>query len=146
MKMRKFAVFISLAIHPTISAAQKPLPPPVVAGLDSLRTGHCDAAFRTWTIAWTSPDDAAKRETLLGSCEILARFGSLHGYDVVQLVPIGPNLLRVYAVLRYDTQPVYMLLVAYRPDDAWKITSVNWNTLSEKVFPPSLLPAENPGP
>lgn len=146
MRIRSLIPVIVLVVTPSLAPNQSPLPPVVSAGLDSLKRGRCDAAFRTWTTAWTSAEDSAKRTTLLGSCEILARFGQLHGYDIIHKVPVGPNLLRVYAVLRYDIQPAYLLLVAYRPADAWKITSVNWNTSVEKVFPPSLLAPENLGP
>lgn len=135
-----------LTVIPSLVAAQQPIPPLVSKGLDLLIDGQCEAAFQEWTNGWTAPDDSVKRQTLMGSCAVLQQFGKLNGYDIVRVVPVTPSLTRVYVLLRYDLQPLYLLLVAYRPKRDWKITTVTWNTLPEKVFPPDILPSEHPGP
>ena len=144
--MRLLPGLFVLTSLPATLAAQTPLPALVSVGLDSIQSGHCNEAFDFWTKEWTRPEDAAKRETLRKTCAMLPQFGPMRGYDIVRLVPVGPNLLRVYLVLRFEQQPLYFLLVAYRPTDSWKITSINWNTNSETVFPASVLPPENPKP
>jgi hypothetical protein len=67
----------------------------------------------------------------------------MSGYDIIHVVPVTKNLTRVYVLLKYEIQPVYLLLVAYRPEATWRVTSVNWHTNSENVLPPNLLPPEN---
>jgi hypothetical protein len=137
-------VLLGVLLTPTASSAQQSLPPPVQAGLDSLARGRCEVAFRIWTATWAKTQDgAAKREAIVGSCKTLNGLGSVSGYDIIQVVPVTKNLLRVYVLLKYEMQPVYLLLVAYRPDATWGVTSVNWNTNSENVLPPNLLPPEN---
>ena len=140
-------VLLGALLTPTMISAQQSLPPPVQAGLDSLARGHCEVAFRIWTASWTStPDGAAKRETMVGSCKPIGGLGSISGYDIIHVVPVTENLMRVYVLLKYEIQPVYLLLVAYRADATWRVTSVNWNTNSENVLPPNLLFPENPKP
>ncbi len=137
-------VLLGALLTPTVMTAQQSLPPPVQAGLDSLVRGRCEVAFRIWSASWTStPDGAAKRETIVGSCRALSGLGPMSGYDIIHVVPVTKNLMRVYVLLKYGIQPVYLLLVAYRPEATWRVTSVNWHTNSENVLPPNLLPPEN---
>jgi len=144
--MRTYSLILTTLLIPAIGLAQAPVPGLVKAGLDSLHVGHCEAALRVWTSSWTSPDDLAKRQTLIDSCGMLARMGTPNGYDVARAAAIGPNVLRVYAVLRYDTQPIYLLVEAYRPSDQWKITGVFWNTNPDKLPPTPTFSRESAGP
>jgi hypothetical protein len=52
----------------------------------------------------------------------------------------------VYLVLRYDAQPVYILLVAYQPGDEWGVIRVNWSTNADRVLPPTMVPPERGEP
>jgi hypothetical protein len=146
MLVRSVALIAVALLSAQAVSGQQPLPPPIAAGLDSLQKGRCEAAFHLWASGWTSSEDVAKRQTLVGGCEMLARLGPLRGHDIIRTVDVGPHLKRVYALLRYENQPVYLLVVAYRPHDRWKIASVNWHTRSEHVYPPDILPAEKPTP
>ena len=122
------------------------LPPPISAGLRALSAGRCSEAFIAWSKDWNSPEDVGKQQQLRTSCDVLARFGKFHGYDVLSVVDVGPHVRRVYVVLRYEIQPVYMMLIAYRPAEAWKVNTVNWNTIPDKVLPASVAPLERPQP
>ncbi len=144
--MRLTLLLVTALVVPGLAAAQKPLPTSVMVGLDSLRSGNCEAAFRIWTFAWNTPADAAKRQELMTSCTTLAQMGTFFGYDIVRTVPVGPNVLRIYVVLRYEAEPVYLLLVAYRPYTTWKVTGVFWNTNPDKLFSPNLLSHDTAGP
>ena len=113
---------------------------------DSLTHGHCEVAFRVWTASWAStPDGADKRETMVNSCKVLNTLGTISGYDVIAVVPVTKNLTRVYLLMKYELQPVYMLLVLYRPQASWRVTSISWNTNAENM-PASILPPENHKP
>jgi hypothetical protein len=64
----------------------------------------------------------------------------MQGYEVLSDSAVGTHLAFVYTVLLFDKQPVFLLLIAYRPKDDWKVMTVNWNTTAEKVLPTTLLP------
>src|SRR2546428_11537097 len=104
--MRTHYLVLASLLAPAIGLAQVPLPTLVKAGLDSLRVGHCEAALKVWTASWTSPDDLAKRQTLIDSCGMVARMGTPHGHDIVRAPANRPNVPRDYAELRYQTQPI----------------------------------------
>jgi hypothetical protein len=144
--MRTHSLVLASLLAPAVGLAQTPLPGLVRTGLDSLRVGHCEAALGVWTSSWTSPEDLTKRQTLIDSCGMLSRLGTPYGYDIARAAVIGPNVLRVYAVLRYDTQPVYFLVEAYRPSDHWKVTGVFWNTSPTKLPPTPTFSRDSAGP
>ncbi len=144
--MRTYPLVLASLLAPVVGLAQAPLPALLKTGLDSLRVGHCEAALRVWTSSWASPDDLAKRQTLIDSCGLLSRMGTPYGYDIARTAVIGPNVVRVYAVLRYETQPVYFLVEAYRPSDHWKVTGVFWNTSPNKLPPTPTFFRDSAGP
>lgn len=140
-----FFTLVALWAASTSAQGQSALPPPVVNGLSALQNGHCADAFEAWTSTWTGSEEASKRETLRGSCTYLDRLGGMQGYEILESRTVGTRLVFVYAVLLYSNQPVFLLLIAYRPKDEWKVISVNWNTTAEKVLPPSMLPPKATG-
>ena len=64
----------------------------------------------------------------------------------MRTVDITPHLQRVYAVLLYDTEPVYLMVVAHKPKSEWKVVTVNWNTEYDKVIPGGVFGEEHPHP
>lgn len=116
-----------------------------MAGLNELTAGHC-VAFTIWSRDWSGPDNAGKQEQLRASCDVLGRLGKLQGYDVLRIVDVGSHLRRVYLLLRYEVQPVYLMLVAYQPADTWRTITVNWNTVADKVLSAIVAPTERPQP
>lgn len=139
-------MFMFLAIVALLQgpAQQSELPAPIESGLRDLTAGRCTDAFTAWSQNWTGPDNVGKQQSLVAGCDVLGRLGTLHGYDVLRVIDVGPHVRRVYLVLRYELQPVYLMLVAYRPAAEWKVNTVNWNTLPDKVLPAAVAPAERP--
>jgi hypothetical protein len=138
-------VLVLMAAGP--AAAQDDMPPLVTKGLQALQEQRCYDAFDLWTGDWRSPRDTARRQQLMASCDFLAEVGaSLHGYDVFRVVYVTPHLSRIYIVLRYERHPMYLMIAAYAPvDNAWRVTSINWDRDPDKVFPVTLLDPEMPG-
>lgn len=139
------ALILLMAVAPVLSLrAQAPVPPVVQQGLDALKKGKCQDAFDLWTRTW--PD--AQKVQMAASCSALQQFGGeYHGYDVLRTVDVTAHLSRVYVVLLYEIQPVYVMLLLYRPGDGdWKVGTVNWNTDPDKVIPASIVPPQRPGP
>ena len=130
----------------TAVSAQDQLAPSIARGLASLRAGQCTTAFKGWTEQWTDPEDAAKRDQVIAGCGTLARFGTMRGYDVLRSVNVSAHVQRTYLILLYDKQPVYFMIVLYRPEAAWKVQTLNWNTDYDKVVPAGLFGEERPRP
>lgn len=118
------------------------LPPPVQAGLTALAEGRCDAAFVYWSRPATSPGAPTGAVQRLTDCATLKRLGTLHGHEVLRVVSVGERIRRVYVILRYQAQPVYALLVAYRPDAEWQVIKTNWSVNADRVLPPDMVPPE----
>ena len=122
------------------------LPPIATQGLDLLVTGRGDSAVRLWTSAWTGPEDIGKRQDVIDGFRQLSKMlGRVHGYDLIRVVDITPHLRRAYFLLRYEKQPVYLLLVLYEAKEAWMVATFNFNTDGDKVLPPTLFGDEHPG-
>jgi hypothetical protein len=142
--MRTFhIVLLLLPAVPARLVAQAEPAPVVQQGLDALRDGRCQDAFNLWTKSWPE----AQKNQMTASCSALEQYGgSIHGYDVVRTLEITPHLRRVYVVLLYQIQPIYVMLVVYRPGDAdWRVNAVNWNSDPDKVLPASVAPLQHPG-
>jgi len=122
------------------------LPQPVVAGLDALEAGHCDDAFKLWSPPTTSPGTGSNPVQRLTDCASLRRLGVLHGHEVLRVVAVGARLRRVYLLLRYQAQPVYIVLVAYQPAEEWNVIRVSWSTNADRVLPPTVAPPERVQP
>jgi hypothetical protein len=121
------------------------LPSPVSAGIDALEAGRCDDAFKHW-----SPPPAPGANTgavqRLTDCASLRRLGTLHGHEVLRVVSIGTRVRRIYLLLRYQSQPVYVVLVAYQPADEWQVIRTGWSTTADRILPPTLVPPERAEP
>src|SRR5512135_3670696 len=104
-----------LAVLPAVQLrAQAPLPAVIQQGLDSLRQGKCQVTMDLWTQSW--PD--MQKAQMAPTCSALQQYaGEYRGYEVLKTVDITPHLSRVYLVLLYSIQPVYLMLVLYRPGE-----------------------------
>lgn len=142
--MRPLAV-VTLALSlPCLAAAQSAPQPIVVNGLKAWVSGHCPEAIRAWTSKWSKESGASG---LVGGCADFATFGTVHGYDIIRVMDVTPNLQRVYVLLRYAVQPVYLSVVAYAADTkSWEVMAVNWNSDPDKIVPPQLLPPQHVNP
>src|ERR1700741_1091737 len=116
------------------AVGQNALPAPVQAGLDSLEAGRCDAAFVQWSRP-PGPGMGTGAVQRLTDCAALKRLGTLHGHDVLPIVPGAQRIRRVSLLLRYETQPVYALVVAYQPDASWVVIKTNWSVNADRVLP-----------
>lgn len=141
MTMRTLLLLLTAPLLSSLRA-QTSIPPIVQKGLDALSTGRCEDALDLWTKHWLDVQKAQMAPT----CSTLRQYGGeLHGYDMLRAVDITPHLSRVYIVLLYDVQPVYLMVVLYRPGEAdWRVSTVNWNTDPDKVVPASIVGPQRP--
>lgn len=135
----RIKVLLLLVTAPATLSGQEPLPPVVIQGLDLLRSGNCDDAFTKWTSTWAE----AQKQQMTDSCQVmLDNGGSMHGYDVLKRIRISAHLERIYLLLLYQKQPIYMMLLAYKPNSEWMINAVNWNSDPDKVASADIIPPD----
>jgi hypothetical protein len=133
----RFTHLIILSLLPCPLQAQSDLPPVVRQGLASLVSGNCEQAFDLWSSAWPEP----QKNQLTDYCPtLISAGGTLNGFDLLKRVAISPHLERIYLLLLYDIQPIYMMLLAYKPSSEWLVNAVNWNTDPRKVVPTDIIP------
>jgi hypothetical protein len=128
------------------SPAATPLPPPITAGVEALEAGRCDDAFKQWSPTVTSPGTNTGAVQRLTDCAALKRLGTLHGHEVLRVVSVGTRVRRVYLLLRYQAQPVYIVLVAYQPADEWQVIRTSWSVNADRILPPTMAPPERAEP
>src|SRR5262247_3687069 len=103
-------ILILLLLAPAPLVGQTELPHLIKDGLDDLGAGNCEKALDLWTSSWSD----AQKAQMAGTCPTLKQYGgSVHGYDILRVVDVSPHLRRVYAVILYEVQPVYFMLVVY---------------------------------
>jgi hypothetical protein len=137
-------ILLLALIAPLYLAGQDALPAPVREGLDELGAGECDKAMTLWTSTWSD----AQKAQMSPTCPTLKQLGGgAHGYDVLKIVEISPHLRRVYAMLLFDAQPIYVMVSAYSPTGkAWTVGAVNWHTDPDQVIPSQIMPPQRPKP
>jgi hypothetical protein len=146
--MRPNALVLSavlLSIGPA-TAAQSDLPPPVLKGLTALQNADYETVGKEWAGTWTTAEASVSRDQVISSFRSFGTLaGPLSGYDIVKVLDVSPHLRRYYIVLLYKTQPAYLMLVVYHPGQEFTVTTLNWNTDPDKVFPSSIFPPQRPG-
>ncbi|HET8772055.1 MAG TPA: Fic family protein [Gemmatimonadaceae bacterium] len=97
------------------------------------------AAVAVWGRSWTDAD-TTRSSTLIKSLDDLDRLlGGVQGYDLVKSFEVGPSVLNLYLIVRYEKQPLFAFFALYRPKSEWQVNAVTWNTDAAAVFPSSLL-------
>lgn len=138
----RLVVLLAMVVVPRPLAAQDELPRIVHQGIDLMRSGNCTEAMDLWIGHWPDP----QKSQMYDSCAVLQELGgTLHGYDVLRIVPLTSHVTRVYLVLLYQKQPIYFMVLVYKPgEQAWTVNTINWNTDPDKVIPKELVPPMRP--
>jgi hypothetical protein len=137
----RLSVLLVMVTVPLRLAAQDEVPRIIHQGIDLMRSDNCAEAFDLWIGHWPDP----QKSQMADSCSVLQENGgTLHGYDVLKVVTLTPHVSRVYLVLLYQKQPIYFMLLSYKPEQAWTVNTINWNTDPDKVIPKDLLPPMRP--
>jgi hypothetical protein len=146
--MRAFtaaAVVWALATMPLRGQQEAQVPEIVRSGLEALTTSGYAEALDIWTANWGNEADGPQRADLAAAFErLFAAYGPPHATETVAIVDVGARVRRFYCVLMHDALPVYLLLVAYRAPDGWRVTSIFFNTVMDEVFSDGLFPRALP--
>lgn len=60
--------------------------------------------------------------------------GNYYGHELIKLEEAGESYLRYTFSLKYDRQPVKIIIVLYKPNDKWKVQNLNFDDKVENDF------------
>ena len=58
--------------------------------------------------------------------------GNFNGYELAGKYYLGQSYAKYVYVLKYDRQPVELVITLYRPDTVWKLQNMNFHSDFEK--------------
>jgi hypothetical protein len=129
---------ITLALSVGSASAQRPeLPSVVRAGLLAYQHSGAKLALKTWS--QDSPianQFGAQAERAFEQIE--GAYGNMIGYDVLDVVSLGPHVTRSYVVILYDSGPTYMSFDCYKKADHWVLTAFLFNAKPDLILPPAM--------
>ncbi len=62
--------------------------------------------------------------------------GNYYGHELMKLEHAGDSYLRYTFLLRYDRQPVKIIIVLYKPNETWKVQNLNFEDKMDDAFSP----------
>jgi len=71
--------------------------------------------------------------------KIEAYYGHYQSYDILRVNRLSESTRLIYFLLNYEKGPVFGTLTAFKSGDRETITSFQFHTKAEKIFPESLL-------
>lgn len=114
------------------------LPQFVISGLNSYKAKGPEEAVKSW-IANSPIDGSTAALTQANNLRQIQDFyGTYESYELVTSRAISPSTQVIYLVLRYEKGPLFARFVTYKSAKGWILTSFDFNTKQEAVFPPSL--------
>ena len=133
-----FCLFLLAAPVAAAPMNTSTLPPVITDGLKAYKDTGPEEAVKAWIKG--SPIDGS-REALSQSNnlhQVQDFYGAYQDYDLVKIVTVSPRIMDVYLVLDFQKGPLFSKFVLYRTDQGWVLTSFNFNTKTDAVFPPDL--------
>jgi hypothetical protein len=136
-------IAISLAflavIGPTPGLAQTP-PALVINGLTAMVDQGPELAIETWFRGSRLENDGGTKQTFVEQFHIFAQqAGAVLGHDVVHVQELGPNYSITYAIIRYETDPLFIAIDMYNGQSGWRLMNIEFNDAADEVFPAGLL-------
>lgn len=128
------------ASPPPSGATRVDVPAIVTRGLEAYRTGGIGAAADVWLVGSPISSDAARAQLIGALAQLDAAYGHMVGADVVDVLPLGPHVRRVYVVVRMERGPLYGFLECYQTVGGdWIIPSFLFNAKASEILPSRLL-------
>ncbi len=137
MKRLLFPVIVCLLCVATAGAEEAPqeLVQTCATFFGQLREGKVAEAY---TVLLHGSRIAAKLEDVAKleerTREMLQSYGSVRGYDAVNVEFVGKNLCRLTYLTRSDIAPVRWRIVFYRPADKWRVFNLQMDDAVMEFF------------
>lgn len=147
-EMRKFLFILSLGIlflpqfapaaqvsDPNRKEVIDSLPPVILSGLQAYKDKGPEEAVQTWIK--DSPIDGSKDALNQANSlhQIQNFYGAYQFFEVISTRGIGRRTRIVYLILDFEKGPVFAKFVVYKSNQRWILTSFDFNTKEEAVFP-----------
>ncbi|MCF0207462.1 MAG: hypothetical protein HUK15_08540 [Bacteroidales bacterium] len=71
----------------------------------------------------------AMKEKLNASRKLL---GNFNGYEIASKYAVGECYIKYTYILKYDRQPIGLVVTMYKPQDIWKLQNLNFQSDMEK--------------
>lgn len=145
--MRKLLCLISLCVLflPQLTFAQvsdpirkvviDSLPPIILSGLQAYKDKGPEEAIRIWIK--DSPIEGSKEAVTQANSlrQIQDFYGAYQFFEVLSTQEIGHRTRIVYLILDFEKGPVFAKFVVYKSNQRWILTSFDFNTKEEAIFP-----------
>lgn len=134
---------LSLALLATVGSttglAQSP-PALVINGLTAMVDQGPQLAVETWFRGSRLENDGGTKQTFVEQFQLFARqAGGVLGHDLVHVHQLGPNYSITYAIIRYETDPLFIAIDVYNGQGGWRLMDIKLNDNAGEVFPKALL-------
>jgi|GEM_PF-1203805 hypothetical protein len=111
------------------------LPHVIISGMEAYRDKGPDEAVRVWIKG--SPLEGSK--DALSQANNLRRvqdfYGLYRGFELVGTRTLSSRTRIFYVILNFESGPLFSKFVVYRSEEGWILTSFDFNTKDESVFP-----------
>ena len=109
----------------------------IVSGFDAYKAEGPEAGIKAWM----------KGSPLEGSRDVLSQannlrsiqdaYGAYRRFELVSVHDVSPSVRILFMTIAFDKGPLFARFVAYRsaPTDDWILTSFDFNTKPEQIFP-----------
>lgn len=121
---------------------QVEVPRIVSAGFAAYESNDSRAALAVWLAGSPVSNPATTEQMVASLAPIEAAYGRVIGHEILRVVSVSPSLRRVYAVVRYERGPLFVLFDCYRTSNDWIIPMFLTNTKASDILPASLLSGE----
>jgi hypothetical protein len=111
------------------------LPSFVTSGLSAYKAKGPDEAVKVW-IAGSPIDGSTGALTQANNLRQIQDFyGAYKAYEYVSSRSISPSTQVFYLVMNFEKGPLFAKFVAYKISKDWILTSFDFNTKEEMIFP-----------
>ena len=127
------------ALGATTALAQSP-PPLVINGLTAMLDQGPELAVETWFRGSRLENDGGTKQTFVEQFRLFAQqAGGVLGHDVVHVQELGPNYSITFAIVRYESDPLFIAIEVYNGQGGWRLMNIEFNDAADEVFPTGVL-------
>lgn len=132
--MNRFLIALALALLPQITLAANQL---IEDGFKAFKDKGPAEAWNVWSKGGPLEGSRELQAQSAQFGQISAFYGEFAGYEYVSEKEISPSTKSIYIVIKMDKGPLFGKFITYkRPDSQWIISSFNFHTYAEQVWPP----------
>ena len=135
MKTKLFIASLLLILLSSFAYADE-VPKIVINGMEAFKTGGFGGAFDIWLKGSPLESDKTTMMNLKGNfTQIETMYGKMTGYEILRSIKVSSSTSRVYAEVRYEKGPLFMVIDCYKSANDWIIPMMRFETNADKILP-----------